>query len=184
MNDFIKNLQEKPYETRMKILWGTVGVVAVLLVTAFIFNLKSVIHQTNGGSFTEGAKNPTSQETSLKLATVERVEKQGTNLKIHFNFNNDSSDILNLSKLEDITLKTKAGDLTPTLMTDRQGQAFVQKVLSHTQNFGILSFTNVTADSGELLFDEMFFEKTPQQLFSQALELDFNKLNSDNSVRN
>ncbi len=184
MNDFIKNLQEKPYETRMKILWGTVGVVAVVLVAAFIFNLKSAIQQTTGDSFTENDKNTISQETSLKLATVERVEKQGANLKVHFNFNNDSSDILNLPKLEDITLKTKAGDLTPTLMTDRQGQAFVQKVLSHTQNFGVLSFTNVTTDSGELLFDEMFFEKTPEQLFSQTVELDFNKLNSDNPVRN
>ncbi len=184
MNDFIKNLQEKPYATRMKILWGTVGVVAILLVAAFVFNLKSAIKETGRHSFDPNAKTAGSQETNLKLATVERVEKQGTTLKIYFNFNNDSTDILNLSKLEDITLKLKSGDVKPDQLTDRQGQAFVQKVLSHTQNFGVLTFNNVTATSGELEFDQMFFEKTPEALFSQTLDLDFNKLNSDNSVRN
>ncbi len=184
MTDFIKNLQEKPYATRMKILWGTVGVVTVLLIVIFVFNLKSAIKQTGGPTFNPTTPGANSEETSLKLATVERVEKDGTTLKVYFNFNNETDDILNLSKLEDITLKIKEGDLKPEQLTNRQGQTFVQKVLSHTQNFGILTFRNVSSASGTLVFDQMFFEKTPEQLFSQSLELDFNKLNSNNPVRN
>ena len=69
-------------------------------------------------------------------------------------------------------------------MTDRQGQLFVEKVLSNTQNFGILVFDNLEAESATLTFNQMFFEQNPTQILSQKFELDFKKLQQDSNLRN
>ena len=74
-----------------------------------------------------------------------------------------------------------ANPVHPQQLTDRQGSAFVKKVLSRTQNFGILTFSAINSEEGTLTFDQMFFEKNPQQFFKQILDLEFDKLKNNNA---
>ena len=116
--------------------------------------------------------------------TVERAEVAGQNLKIYFNFNNTTNDILNISKLTDITFNIDNQQTNPTQMLDRQGQTFVQKNLSHTQNFGILVFPNPHATTGTLTFNQMFFEQTPDKILTQTIDIDLKQLEQSTKLRN
>jgi len=185
MKDYIAELQKKPYATRVKILWGTTATFAVMLVVIWSLSLKSTIKNSSGQPLVpqnSGAADVDQKETNF--LNVERTEIAGNTLKIYFNLNNQTDDILNVSKIADIELSTEAGILRPTKMVDRQGQTFVQKILSHTQNFGVLLFPTTSELEATLTFNEMFLEKNPDQLLKQSIELDFSKLNQDSQVRN
>lgn len=184
MNDFIKNLQEKPYETRVKILWGTVGVVAIIILAVWVITLKANIKNLDGKNLLSTPATTSINQSPSNFASVERAEISGQNLKLYFNFNNPTSDILNVSKNSDISLDIDGKQETPTQMTDRQGQPFVQKVLSKTQNFGILVFPAPRDSSGKLTFNQIFFEQTPSQIFNQTIDLDLKKLEQDSNLRN
>ncbi len=185
MKDYIAELQKKPYATRVKILWGTTAAFAVILLAVWSLSLKSTIKNSSGQPLIpQSSQNPSVDQEEANFLTVERTETAGNVLKIYFNLNNQTDDILNVSKITDIELTTEAGTLKPTKMTDRQGASFVQKILSHTQNFGVLTFAATNEKEGTLTFNEMFLEKNPDQLLMQSLELDFSKLNQDSKVRN
>jgi hypothetical protein len=186
LSDRLEKLQKKPYETRIKILWGTVIICGVILLLVWMLSLKNVFSNVDSKSLIKVpvTQTQTSPGTSTEFVAVERVEQTQTSLKIYFNINNPTDDILNVSKLNNVSLTEKNNTTQPKQITDRQGQAFVQKVLSHTQNFGILTFSGTNASSGTLTFDQMFFEKSSDKLFSQTLNLDFNKLNQESNLRN
>lgn len=185
MKDYIAELQKKPYATRVKILWGTVVVFAVLLLIIWSLSLKATIKNSSGQPLIpQNSGNTDIDQTEVSFLSVERSEVAGNILKLYFNLNNQTDDILNVSKIADIELKTPAGIIKPTKITDRQGMTFVQKILSHTQNFGVLTFPATTETKASLTFNEMFLEKNPDQLLKQTVELDFSKLNQDSQVRN
>lgn len=185
MRDFIGELQKKPYKTRVKILWGfTIGF-GIILIALWSVNLKSTIKNSSGEPLILNEDSgPELAQDESNFVTVERVEISSSALRIYFNLNNQTDDILNVSKIGNIELTTEQGTINPTRILDRQNQTFVQKVLSHTQNFGVLVFPSVSAGTGKLTFNEMFLEKNPDQLFQQTLELDFSKLNQDSTIRN
>jgi hypothetical protein len=184
MRDFIGELQKKPYETRIKILWGVTIGFGIILIALWSLNIKSTIKNSSGQPLI-----PISENTNLpdqdesNFITVERVEISSSALRIYFNLNNQTDDILNVSRLAGIELTTDQGTIRPTQIQDRQNQTFVQKVLSHTQNFGVLVFPSINADKGSLTFNGMFLEKNPDQILKQTLELDFSKLNQDSKIR-
>lgn len=185
MKDYIAELQKKPYATRVKILWGSAAVFAVILIILWSISLKSTIKNTSGKPLipqNSTAEYKNQQETTL--LNVERTETSGNTLKIYFNLNNQTDDILNVSKISNVELVTDAGTFRPSKMTNRQGETFVQKVLSRTQNFGIVTFPATNEAKATLIFNEMFLEKNPNQLLKQTFELDFSKLNQDSKVRN
>lgn len=185
MKDYIAELQKKPYATRVKILWGGTAAFAIILVIIWSLSLKSTIKNSSGQPLIPQASELTSKDQEeTDFLDVERTETTGNTLKIYFNLNNKTDDILNVSKTANIELVTNAGTFRPSKMTDRQGQTFVQKILSHTQNFGILTFSAVNDTKATLIFNEMFLEKNPNQLLKQTFELDFEKLNQDSQVRN
>ena len=185
MRDFISDLQNKPYATRVKILWGTTIGFALILIIAWAVSLKTTIKNTSGQPLiTPPVQGDNANQTEANLLAVERTETAGNILKIYFNFNNQTDDILNVSKLEDITLITASEQQKPSKMLDRQGQTFVRKILSHTQNFGVLVFDPVAENEATLTFNKMFLEKNPDQLLKQTVDLDFSKLNQDPTVRN
>lgn len=183
--NFINRIQEKPYETRVKIMWWSVIILAIILVLLWAFNIKSTINnssfsETSSGSKTESTSAP-AKETYV---SVERAEISGETLNIYFNINNTSNDILNAPKLSNISLTAKDTEYDAYQLTDRQGRPFVQKILSHNQNFGILAFPNVNTDSAELILDNMFFEMTPDQVFIQTIHLDLKDLlKKDSNLR-
>jgi len=185
MKNFIEKLQAKPYETRVKILWSSVLVTGVILVAIFVFNLKNTVSNIDSKDLIKlNPDTKTSPLTSTAYVLVERVERSSSLLKVYFNYNNPNDDILNVSKLSDIILNVENDNLIAQKITDRQGNIFVQKILSHTQNFGILYFPATTAKNGTLILDQMFMEKTPSDIFQQTLELNLEELSKATNVRN
>lgn len=188
INDQLEKLQKRPYQDRIKILWTVVAVCAVILLGIWIFSLKHTFSNIgNVKSLVQTQTAATNQalgESQTQFAAVERVEKTGDTLKIYFNLDNPTDDILNVSNVENITLNVSGSSLNPNQVSDRQGQPFVQKILSHTKNFGVLTFNGVNATSGKLTFDQMFLDNSPANPFKQTLNLDFNKLNDSTKVRN
>lgn len=181
--DLINDLQNKPYNTRVKILWGTIIVVAIILFILWILGLKSTIGDLNKADLTRSDTAKVASATQVSVGAVERIES-GSNLKIYFNFTNPTDDILNISRIEDISLTVRGKSVAPTGLTDRQGKPFVQKILSHTQNFGILVFPKTDLDLGQLIFNQIFFEQSPDQMLSQEIDLDLKKLEKSNKLRN
>jgi len=187
MKDFISNLQKKPYETKIRILWGTGIVAGIILVVVWVFSLKNTIQNAGNEPFlptTASVSGSTSPQSQTQFVSVERVEKTTSSLKIYFNLNNQTDDILNIPSVDNITLNSSGNTTHPVTILDRQSQPFAQKVLSHTQVFGILAFPATPDTQGTLTFDQMFMERTPDQIFQQQLILDFKKLNQDPKVRN
>ncbi len=185
MIDLVEKLQKQSYETRVKILWTTAIVIGIILCSLWIFGFKSNIKNLDATNIIKTTASGTqTQFTNTTFATMERIEVLTNSLKLYFNFNNTTDDILNISKLPDITLNIDGQQINPTQIIDRQGQIFVQKILSHTQNFGILIFPSTNAKSGTLTFNQMYFEQNPSDIFAQKLELDLNKLKTANNLRN
>ncbi len=179
LENFLYNLQKKPYETRVRILWTATAIIAILLIIIWIVSIKVTISNSS-----KPADTPVKTVSSVEFVNVERIEKAGSLMKIYFNLNNNTTDILNVSAAEDITLQTSAGSLHPSSILDRQGQPFAQKVLSKTQVFGILTFAATADKSAELTFDNMALEQNLSQPLKQVLKLDITKLNQPANVRN
>jgi hypothetical protein len=178
----IERLQKLPYNTRLKILWISFIVAAIGLVFLISSSIKNSI-KNNSGDLIKLDKVSPLPETTTAFASVERVEQTDKNLKIYFNLNNTTNDILNVSKLSDIKLRVDDSSTAATELTDRQGKPFVQKILSQTQDFGILTFPKTEADEAELIFSGLFFESNTSNIFQQTLKLDLEKLNDATNVR-
>jgi hypothetical protein len=187
MGSALKNLQQRPYHVRVRILWSTVLVVAVLLLIVWVQNLKSNVNKMDNSNMLGVDVGEVLQEVSesqQKNISIEWLEQQNNLLLVYFKVNNPTDDIMNFSKLEDIKLEVKGNIEQPTKITDRQGNAFVQRVLSHTQNFGILTFVTTGADGETLVFDQMNFEQSSDKIFKESFVLDYAVLTNTPELRN
>ena len=182
--ELIDNLQKKPYATRVKILWGSIIVVALILVLVWILGLRSTIGHLDTADLIKTPTKTLNNSTPVNYGQVEWAQSDAGGLKIFFNFNNQTQDILNVPALSNISLDINGSAVTPIKITDRQGNPFVQKVLSHTQNFGILVFPRTPDGTGSLTFDQMFFELFPDRLLSQEIDIDLKKLEKTGKLRN
>jgi len=184
--EFLKNLQDKPYETRVRYMWGSVGIIAVILLVIWTINIKSSVSNVKVSDLTKipETKSTSSPQGNENYITIEHAEMTKDVLKLYFNFNNTTADILNIPDSSNITLAADGKSLNPTQITDRQGQPFVSKILSHKQNFGILVFPEVDSDTAELTFDQMVFDTQPGQFFMQKIKLDLKQLEKQTNVRN
>jgi hypothetical protein len=182
MNDFLENLRNKSYQTRITILYGTVAVIALIVVGGWVFSLKNNLKSLNQTAQISGA---TAKPVTVTYASVERAELVGSILKVYFNFNNQTNDILNISALNNIILQINNTTLNPTSITDRQGGKFPAKILSHTQDFGILVFSNFSNDDSNLTltFDQMFFDQDNADIFKQSIDLNLKKLENPTNLR-
>ena len=82
----LENLQDKPFATRVKILWLTVGVVAIGLIIIFIFNLKSTVSNLSGQdliNLSNRSSQTDSEQLETQLIQVERIEKANNSFKIY-----------------------------------------------------------------------------------------------------
>jgi len=184
--DQIEKIQKKPYESRLKILWSVVAICAVVLLVLWIFNIKNTFQNLDGKSLlkSQPTVSGATPEIKIPIVGVERVETKNNELLIYFNFDNQTDEILSVPKLEDIKLTYNDQVLNPSKITNRQNEPIVQKVLSKTQVFGILTFAKANTEEATLTFDHMFFESNTSQMFKQTLELDLTKLNSNGKLRN
>src|SRR3989338_3821060 len=117
----LKQLQQQPYETRVKMLWGATAVMALILVVLWVLSINMRIDEIEN-------PNPIAIEqkevvaTKPKFVKVERVEESGASLKIFFSVNNTENDILNFSSDSEVKLTAKGISTTPTRMQDRQNK--------------------------------------------------------------
>lgn len=183
MKNFLHELQNKPYETRIKILWGTTTVIALLVIGTWAVTIKDKVGNAGPISLTPPSESRGNQIESSYI-TIERAERVSNGLRIYFNVNNPTDDILSFSKPEQIEIKLQAGNKKPLNVLDRQGLPVLQKILSRTQVFGTLIFEDTEETEAQLVFDNMFFEKSPDQTLTQTIELDLKALIQNSEVRN
>src|SRR6185436_16606546 len=103
MMDFIKNLQQKPVEFRMRVLWLTTVVLGVIIFAAWMFGLKQEFKYSDRQSIL-GSNVQTSQTSSTHYITVEAADIVDGKFLLYFYTKNDTHDILNFSRSENISL--------------------------------------------------------------------------------
>ncbi len=183
IQSFINNLQNKPYQTRVKILWGTVIASTLILIGLWILGLRSEFGNLDKQSVL-GSNTQVSTISAQHYTQIDGAEIANNQLLIYFSVKNDTGDILNFSKPADVKLTVNGKDNNPSKITDRQNQPYVQKILSHTQNFGIAAFDISQFKSGLLTFDNLSFENNPQSTFKEQVNVDLSKLSQPKDIRN
>ena len=185
MHDWLQKLQNQSQQTKLKVLWSTVAAAAIVLVVIVSLSIKSSVKNVDGQNPFQAA-GQTAGETlpNRDVVKVESIDSSAAGLKIYFNIENDTDDILNVPDATNIQLAIGGQILNPTAIDDRQSGPFVKKVLSHTQDFGVLVFAPAPANRGTLNFNQMFFEQSPNNLFQQQLDLDFQQLTQPVKPRN
>ncbi|OGE73962.1 MAG: hypothetical protein A3I07_04145 [Candidatus Doudnabacteria bacterium RIFCSPLOWO2_02_FULL_42_9] len=181
----LDRLQKLPYNTRVKILWVASAIAAIGLIILFTQSIRNTVENSSGENLIELNNSKTTLPNSpQEFAKVERVEQGENGLKVYFNLNNNTNDILNVSKISDISLVINDKIITAQQITDRQGKPFVQKILSKTQNFGILYFEPTNAKTAQLILSNMSLENDASNIFQQTLDLNLEELNNPANVRN
>ncbi|MGE5392353.1 MAG: hypothetical protein ACM3NH_01285 [Candidatus Saccharibacteria bacterium] len=177
---YLERLQQLPLSTRVKILWVTVVVIAAGLVALWFINLKSQISRLDTDNLLPGLNNSV---VAQKHVTAEWAETKDDKLRVYFKVTNETNDILNFPQLSEIKLQTEDKEISADNVTDRQGKPFVKRVLSKTENYGVLIFPKIDAEQASLLLDQLYFEMKPSELFSEKVDLNFNDLNQAPELR-
>jgi hypothetical protein len=185
LKQFVKNLQHKPLQTRVRILWGVTGVIGLALIVLFFTSLGNNINKLNSSDFDffQDNNNNESAVASNNHIQVEWVERGDGKTKIFFKITNNTSTILNFSKLTDVTLKYRDIVINAQQLTNRQGSPFDLKMLSRSESYGIAIFEDVDVDEVVLKFDQLFFENQDQLIFSEELPLNLKELNKSVEIR-
>lgn len=179
----LKQLQQQPYKTRIRIMWGTTVVLAVILLSIWVFSIKKEIANLDGQNLLGIQESHEAAAQEAKYVKVERIEQSSTSFKIFFSVNNMENDILNFSSNTEVELVVDDLTIQPLRILDRQNKPFVQKILSKTENFGILVFPQVDQDSLTLSFKDLYFENRPDKIFKESIPLDVSELKKNQELR-
>lgn len=121
--------------------------------------------------------------SATNYITIESYEEKGDKRYIYFKIQNNTPEILNFAKKENIAFQIGKESVIPESVTDRQQSSFVTKVLSNTTLYGVLVFNKLDGTKGNISFDQMFFENEPNNLFREMIEVDLNKLKPVEELR-
>ena len=182
-SEFIKNLQSKPYAVRMRILVTTAVIATIVVIAVWLIGFKQEFRNLNKQSILV-SNSSTSHLSAQHYTNIDGAEIVDGKLLVYFSAKNDTTDILNFSKTQDMKLSLDGKDLTPSKLTDRQSQPFVQKILSNSQNFGIATFDIGSAKSATITFDNLYFENNPSNIFKEQITFDPNKLSKPADLKN
>lgn len=183
ISQWLSKLQKQPYKVRIRILWITVLIVAFILIVLWFSSLKQKIANLNTKNLLASPEQQTLEESG-RYVSAERIETSPSgSSKLFFKINNPTDDILNLPKIDGIKLEVDNQTINPLKIYDRQNHPFVSKVLSHTENFGILIFSELNAQKANLIFKDLYFEQHPEVIFNEKLELDLDKLKKIQELR-
>ncbi|MBI2355987.1 MAG: hypothetical protein HYV13_02180 [Candidatus Doudnabacteria bacterium] len=180
--NLIAKIQQKPYKVRMRMLWGATAAVALILMVIWFFSVKKAVTNIDSQDLLNINRNEIPVQEA-KYVKVERIEESNNSLKIFFSVNNPETDILSFSSSTEVELTTNKLTLNPVQIQDRQNKMFVQKILSKTENFGILVFSKVDSDSIKLVFKDLYFESRPDKIFSESISLNVDELKMKQELR-
>ncbi len=182
----LSSLQQQPLAVRMRILWGVTAAIAVILFLVWIYSTSQSVKKAEKTEI-PGINTQQTPAESVNAETqrinIEWIEHKEKTLLVYFKVNNTTNNILNFSKLEDITLAFNDQNYKAKYIQDRQGSQFVVKVLSNTQKFGMVAFDDVQESSAEIKFDNLFFENEEQNVFYETTKLDLKALNKPIEIR-
>lgn len=176
----LNRIQQLPFETRYRILWISGIAAAAILIGIWIVSLKAEINRLDSSEFIPSLGQIRHEQKYVK---AEWTEISANKLLVYFKVTNNTNDILNFAQTDNIKLQVKDREIAAENLTDRQNRPFVKKILSKTENYGILIFPRIDADEGNLLVDQMYFEMKPDQAISEKLELNFKDLNQALQLR-
>ena len=177
----LSKIQNLPIQTRIKILWTIVIVIAVGLAGIWVFSSTKQI-KTISKNDLPGMQPPPPPPSSNSISAepeytaVEWIERKDNKMLVYFKLQNPTANIMNFSKANQITLTINGQTQNPSLITDRQGNPFVAKALSQSQSFGIAEFEDRAGDKAQLKFDNLFFENDPTKIFNETFDLNLDKL--------
>jgi hypothetical protein len=177
----IKKLQNLPLSSRIRLLWTSIGVVALGLFLIMYTSVSSQVKKVSTDDILPSDQN--TPVSVVKYIKVEWVEIAEGKLKIFFKAENTSSAILNFSKPSDVILRFNDKTLTAEQLIDRQGQAFPFKLLANTEKYGTAIFEDPKTSDVSIKFDQIFFEEDNPTFFHEELELDLEELNKPLEIR-
>jgi hypothetical protein len=178
----INFLQQLPIKARMRILWVSVAIIAVALIFIWINSLTNMVGKFNLSEITN--LGPEAQKTEVsQYVTVESFEKYGNKIALYFRVANNTNNILSFSRPGDVTIVTDKKSQKVISMKKRQGTEFAKKVLSNTEEFGILEFDDPDTDNFKLSFDNLFFENDPEKLLTEIVAINLKGLGKPVELR-
>lgn len=121
--------------------------------------------------------------STQKFISLEAKENKDGKTYIYFKIENPTDDILNFSATDDIFIRTESRDIEAEKITNRQNQEFVRKVLSKTTNYGVITFPQLTPAESIIIFDIMFLEQNPNNIFKEELEFNIENLDEVGELR-
>jgi hypothetical protein len=176
----LERLQGLSHSTKSRIV--TVAVLISLLVLGGLW-INDTKHNLSGIDNSTVLPDLGNVLGATNYIAVESYEEKGGKHYIYFKVQNNTPNILNFSKIENIKFEVGNQTLTPQSVTDRQQSSFVTKVLSNSTIYGMIIFEKFDGDSGELKFNEMFFENDPNNVFRESIEVDLSKLKPVEELR-
>ncbi len=168
----------------MRILWLTTIAAAIIILAIWSVGFKKEFAQINGSAASNQITVTTPQVAALHYLKVDGSEVTNGKLLVYFSLDNDSNDILDAPKTSQIKLTDGRDTYTPSAVSDRQSQPYPQKVLSHSQAFGILTFDQTNIKKADLTFDSMFFENSQDKTFKETATIDTDQPFEASKLRN
>lgn len=181
INRVMEYLRSREPHVKNRIVIVVVALAGIGLTSAYFNGIQKQLASIEGQ---ELIPNTGTVLSATNFITVEAAEKKDGKTYIYFQVKNDTSNIMNFSSKEKISFQSNGNSVNPEKIANRQGQAFVTRILSNTQEFGTLIFPNLDSDRGTLNFENMFFEsETGEKTYNQSVEVDFGKLRPVEELR-
>lgn len=203
--NYLKKIQQRPYEDRVKILWTATAIIAVVLAVLlgvyFKYKTSSSSNNPDDSQVLESLK---SQASDLKLGFSELkaqlsgqasvfsslpenyqavtikdyfVRTQNNLLVINFEVTNPTADILDFlsGDRSSFTLDDGGTILQPKLLQTDLGDPFPIKILGKQTKSGTVVFPQPQSATATLRAAEMFFESQPSAKFLQNITINISK---------
>lgn len=121
--------------------------------------------------------------SATNYVTLESTEIKNDKRYLYFKVENNTDDILNFSTPEKISMNLGDGEVQPEEIYDRQQTLFPTKILSNTTVYGTLVLPTTDGEAGTIVFDDLYFETSPDQLFKESMQIDFETLKTVEELR-
>lgn len=180
LNQTLERLRALHPSHKIKIIAGVGAVSLAALAFIWTSSIKQQFTQLDAADVTG---QPGSVLSASNHVTLEYTELKDKKRYVYFKVQNPTNNILNFSKPENITFRHKSGTTPVFTLTDRQQSAFPVKILSNTVVYGVAVFDQLVDTSGDMVFDNLYFDDQPTVIFKESIFVDFGKLKTIQELR-
>lgn len=162
-------------------MWGSSVIATALVVSVWFVSFKQDVKQLSGAGL---VNLPQEIITTTHYLNIESAEIKDNRTYLYFSIKNDTANILNFSDPSNIEFSINKQIVKPASITDRQAKPFAQKILSNSQNFGILVFNQALSGRGDISFNNLAFEQGSGTIFKEVITVDLSKLRAPYNLGN